>query len=170
MKILIQNRQRHKPLNNIKITKAARKILTALKYPTAELSILFVGDKRMQHLNLFYRGKNKSTDVLSFSQTSGKSEVRSQKFKKDKKLTKEFFTSCFLLPTSHFLLGDVVINVPRAEAQAKTYEWGFYDELYRLLIHGIMHLSGYDHEESGYRARIMRKKERELFDAVKEMD
>ncbi len=113
----------------------------------AELSILFVGDRRMWQLNNHYRGIKKSTDVLSFE--AG-------------------------VPVSHGeagnVLGDVVINVPRAESQAEEYGTGFYDEIYRLLIHGILHLSGYNHEGSAYRARKMRKKEEELMDAIKEMD
>ena len=68
------------------------------------------------------------------------------------------------------ILGDVVINVPRAESQAEAYGTGFYDEIYRLLIHGILHLSGYEHENSRYRAEKMRNKEEVVFDAVKKMD
>jgi probable rRNA maturation factor len=68
------------------------------------------------------------------------------------------------------LLGDVVISIPRAELQAKTYGWSFYDEIFRLLIHGTLHLLGYDHEKSVYKARLMKKKELEIFNAVKKMD
>jgi probable rRNA maturation factor len=163
MKILIKNQQKHRSLNKTKIAKTTRKILSVLEKPMAELSILFVGDRKISQLNADYRGINRSTDVLSFPQTSQKSEVRSQKLKKDKKLTKEFFTS-------HLLLGDVVISIPRAELQAKTYGWNFYDEISRLLIHGTLHLLGYDHEKSVHKARMMRKKELEIFNAVKKMD
>lgn len=156
MKILIKNRQKHRSLNKSKITKTIRKTLSLMERPMAELSILFVGDREISQLNADYRGINRSTDVLSFPQTS-------QKFKKDKKLTKEFFAS-------HLLLGDVVISIPRAELQAKTYGWSFYDEISRLLIHGTLHLLGYDHEKSVYKARMMRKKELEIFNAVKKMD
>ena len=101
----------------------------------------------MLQLNSDYRGIKKSTDVLSFE--AG-------------------------IPVSYGeagnVLGDIVISVPRAESQAEEYGTGFYDEIYRLLIHGILHLSGYDHEDSEYKARKMRKKEEELLDAVKEMD
>jgi len=68
------------------------------------------------------------------------------------------------------ILGDIVINIPRAELQAGTFGTGFYDEICRLLIHGILHLLGYDHEKSEYAARKMRKKEQEIMDAVKKMD
>jgi probable rRNA maturation factor len=150
MKILIINRQRHRSLDKTKIIKAAHNILSLLdqsRHTGTELSILFVGDRKMQQLNTAYRGIKKSTDVLSFeTQIPVKKGIVNN------------------------ILGDIVINVPRAESQAKIFGTGFYDEIYRLLIHGTLHLLGYDHEKSEYRARKMRKKEQELFYAAKEMD
>ena len=147
MKIFIKNRQRHRPLNQAKIIRAARNILSLSEQTTAELSILFVGNAKMLQLNNDYRGIKKSTDVLSFEAQIPLDNSEAGN-----------------------ILGDVVINVARAESQAETSGTGFYDEIYRLLIHGILHLSGYDHENSRYRAGKMRKKEEEIFDAVKEMD
>lgn len=144
MKILIKNQQRRRSLNKTKITETARKILCILDQPAAELSIMFVGDKKMSELNAVYRGINGSTDVLSFPQISEKWGVR--------------------------ILGDVVISIPRAEYQAKIYGWSFYDELLRLLIHGTLHLLGHDHEKTVYRAGKMREKEQEILNAVKKMD
>jgi probable rRNA maturation factor len=141
MEILIKNQQRYKRLNKTKIAKAARKILILLEQPLAELSILFVGDRRMSQLNATFRGIHKSTDVLSF-------EVR--------------------LPIGDGqMLGDVVINTHRAAYQARMAGIGFYDEVNRLLIHGILHLLGYDHERSRHSARIMKKKEQEILNAFK---
>jgi len=170
MQILIKNHQRHRSLTRRKITETARKILCIINQPAAELSIMFVGDKKMSELNAVYRGIDRSTDVLAFPQTSQKSEVRSQKFKKDKKTTKEFPASHFPLPTSHLILGDIVICVPKAESQAKMYGWGFYEEISRLLIHGTLHLLGYDHEKTVYAAGKMRRKEQEILNAIKKMD
>jgi probable rRNA maturation factor len=150
MKILIRNRQRHRPLDKSKITTAALNILSLSDqsgHPGTELSILFVGDKKMTQLNTAYRGIKKSTDVLSFE-----AHIPVKKGKGDN------------------ILGDIVINVPRAELQAESYGTGFYDELYRLLIHGTLHLLGYDHEKSEYKTRKMRKKEQEIMNAVAEMD
>jgi probable rRNA maturation factor len=144
MKILIKDHQRRRSLNKRKITETARKILCILDQPTAELSIMFVGDKKMSELNALYRGVDKSTDVLAFPQISEKWGVR--------------------------ILGDIVISVPRAESQAKMYGWGFHDEVSRLLIHGTLHLLGYDHEKTVYKAGKMRKKETELSNAIKKMD
>lgn len=101
----------------------------------------------MMQLNTAYRGITKSTDVLSFE-----AQIPLQKV------------------MDNNILGDIVINVPRAESQAGEYGTGFYDEIYRLLIHGTLHLLGYDHEKSEYGARKMRKKEQEIMDAVKKMD
>lgn len=115
--------------------------------PAAELSIMFVGDKKMSELNAAYRGINRSTDVLAFPQLSAKRP-----------------------PAPHVILGDIVISVPRAESQAKMYGWGFYEEISRLLIHGTLHLLGYDHEKTLYMAGKMRKKEQEILNAVKKMD
>jgi probable rRNA maturation factor len=151
MKILIRNRQRHRPLDKAKVEKAAFSILSLLdqsRYPDTELSILFVSDRIMKQLNRQYRGINRTTDVLSF-------EARLPSGKR---------------PGQNNILGDIVISVPRAEAQAREYGAAFYDELYRLLIHGTLHLLGYDHEQSSSRAATMRKKEEELLGALTEMD
>jgi len=149
MKILIINRQKHRPLNNAKIIHASRRILSLLdqsRHSGTELSILFVGDNKMRQLNEEYRGLKKSTDVLSFEgQDPGVNRLNN-------------------------VLGDIVINVPRAELQAKSYGTGFYGEVFRLLVHGTLHLLGYDHEQSAYRAAKMRKKEQEILNALTKVD
>ncbi len=122
----------------------------------------------MQQLNTAFRGISKTTDVLSFPQRSVKREVKTKKLKNNNK-TKMLSTSYFQLPTSHFLLGDIVVSVPAAETQAEMRGVGFYDEIYRLLIHSVLHLLGYEHEKSSSRARAMRKKEGELLNALKKM-
>ncbi len=146
MKILIKNQQRHRPLNKTKIIRASRQILSFLEKPMAELSILFVGDRKMLQLNKVYRGICKTTDVLSFD---AKIPIRQS--------------------GANNVLGDIVINVSKAESQAKISGTGFYDEIYRLLVHGILHLLGYDHENSSYKARIMKEKEQEILYATKKM-
>lgn len=146
MNILLKNLQRRRRLNKSKIIKSAGKILSLLEQPDAELSILFVGDRRMSQLNAAYRGKRKTTDVLSFE-----ADIP---FRESEQLS---------------ALGDIVISVPKAESQAEMSDAGFYDEVDRLLIHGTLHLLKYDHEKSAYKARLMRKKEKEIFDAVKKV-
>jgi rRNA maturation RNase YbeY len=147
MKILINDRQRRRPLNKRRIIRVSRRILSLLNQPKAELSILFVGDKKMARLNAKYRGVQKSTDVLSFEAAIPSVGRKGQN-----------------------ILGDIVISVPRAELQAKLYGLGFYEEIHRLLVHGILHLLGYDHEKSVYYGNLMKKKEQEIFHATQEMD
>ena len=147
MKILIRNLQRHRSLNKERILRTGRRILSLLEQTKAELSIMFVGDRRMKQLNTQYRDIRRTTDVLSFESAIP-----------------------FIPDDADNALGDIVISVPKAEAQAKEYGSGFYDEITRLLIHGTLHLLGYDHEQTEYTARKMRKKEEELIDAIKKVD
>ncbi len=125
------------------------KALLNLKLQSSELSVLFVNSRRMRLLNGLYRGIKKDTDVLSFPL-----------------MDKELNHGPFNGPQ---LLGDIVISVPKALAQAKEFKVSFYDELLRLLVHGLLHLTGYDHEVNAYQKKKMEKKERELFNAVKTM-
>lgn len=67
-------------------------------------------------------------------------------------------------------LGDIVINLHAAKRQAGIYGNTLTEEVRRLLIHGFLHLMGYDHEKNSYQNRKMRKKEQELFNALKNMD
>ena len=121
------------------------KALNLLHLQSAELSVLFVNSRRMKLLNSRYRGICKDTDVLSFPL-----------------LEKG-------LNHGPVMLGDILVSVPRALEQAKEFKVAFHDELLRLLIHGLLHLIGYDHEINAYRKRKMEAKERGLFDAVKKM-
>jgi rRNA maturation RNase YbeY len=63
-------------------------------------------------------------------------------------------------------LGDIVINLHQAKRQASEHCITFNEELRLLLIHGLLHLLGYDHEKGGYQKNKMRAKEKELLDAI----
>lgn len=110
-----------------------------------ELSITIVGDRAIHRLNREYLGKDRPTNVISFSLQEG-----------------EFGT---LSPHN---LGDVVISADTAAQEAKTCGWDGYERLIFLLLHGILHLTGYDHERSGEKeARRMERKEQEIWKTVK---
>ena len=145
MKILIQNRQKLIPLNQGKIRKAAQRILAALAYPDAELSLLFVDDVRIQELNRQYLHRDKPTNVIAFSMREG-----------------EFST---LHPT---LLGDLVISVETARRQSSRFCLNEMGMVMLLMIHGILHLVGYDHEGSKTEARKMSLKQQELLKLIRE--
>lgn len=122
----------------------ARKALTALGLADAELSILLVNDNLMQEMNRLYRNKDKTTDALAFSMRDGQYP-----------------------DINPAILGDIVISLPTAGRQAKEKGHGIYDEIAVLLIHGILHLIGYDHEEGKKGNLRMRKKEKELLNRSK---
>ncbi len=92
----------------------------------SELSILLADDPIIHELNRDYRGTNAPTDVLSFSQFEGPDFTRPAG------------------EAPH--LGDVVISVDTAKRQAADYDVSLQDELSHLLVHGILHLLGHDHE------------------------
>jgi probable rRNA maturation factor len=144
MAIHIKNQQRSKNLNLPELRKALSTALSLLGREEAELSIVFVGSRKMKTLNTQYRGIPKETDVLSFPM--------------DDHLALAVNTSQ--------VLGDIVISIPKTIEQAKAYSAPFYEELLRLLIHGLLHLLGYDHEKSRYQKARMEKKEKEILHAV----
>jgi rRNA maturation RNase YbeY len=151
MAIHIKNQQRSKNLNLRKVRKDLAETLSLLGREEAELSILFVGSERMKHLNTLYRGIAKETDVLSFPMEDAQA-----------------FNPRASSGTPH-LLGDIVISIPKTLEQAKAYSAPFYEELLRLLIHGLLHLLGYDHEKSRYQKVKMERKEKELLHAIARM-
>jgi probable rRNA maturation factor len=116
----------------------AETLMRALKQGRTELSIALVGDREMRPLNAKYRRKNKTTDVLSF------------------------FVEDQPMPGAK-ILGDVVISVEQARRQAKQRGKTLKSELATLLIHGILHLLGFDHEKSPRQAKIMFDYERKLY-------
>ncbi|MHB8682857.1 MAG: rRNA maturation RNase YbeY [Dehalococcoidia bacterium] len=103
----------------------------------AELSILLADDGVVRELNRAYRGTDAATDVLSFAQRAGE----------------EFARPDGAAPH----LGDVVISLDTARRQAVEYRQALHDEVAHLLVHGILHLLGYEHErvedERAMRAR-----------------
>ena len=103
------------------------------------MSILLVDNLQIQELNRRWRNKDRPTDVLAFAQREGEKADPSDP-----------------------VLGDVVISVEQAKKQAQAQGHSLEKELDLLLIHGILHLLGYEHEHGGRQAKKMREKEKEL--------
>ncbi|TGK51990.1 rRNA maturation RNase YbeY [Leptospira kanakyensis] len=118
------------------------KFLSPSFLQSLELSILLVNDELMQEINLERRGYDKTTDVLSFPLYSDSPPIPFQ------------------------ILGEVVISMDTCRRQAKEIGHSIIDEFYRLLVHGILHLFGYDHETNEEDAIQMRKKEDECLELV----
>ncbi|MEZ4218873.1 MAG: rRNA maturation RNase YbeY [Myxococcota bacterium] len=113
--------------------------LAAVDRARDELVLSLVDDAAIRALNASYRGKDRATDVLSFSLLEGEHRERRGR-----------------------LLGDVVISVETARRQARAARRSLDDVVARLLIHGLLHVLGHDHEQDA-EARAMRAEERRLW-------
>lgn len=157
MRVLVRCRLRGMSLRGRFLERLAQRILDTTGAPRAELSLELIGDRRMRRLNRDYRGVDCPTDVLSFPMS-----VRRQALGVKRKRAGDLsiVTPYALRLTPHEILGDVVISLPTAARQAKGDGHSLDHELATLLIHGILHLRGYDHERGEREARRMRRKER----------
>ena len=135
--IFVSNRQRTFKVSPKFLIPVAEAVLSRVGQKSGELSIVLLNDPAMRKLNSQYRGKDCSTDVLAFPQDLS-------------------------LDVPEHLIVDVIISLQTAARQAKERESVLQNELVRLLIHGILHLVGYDHEISRSEAVRMGKKEREV--------
>jgi len=117
---------------------AARALGAEAVAEPAELSVLLTGDAAIRELNRTYRASDASTDVLSFAQSDGDAFAQPED------------------AAPH--LGDVVISIDTARRQAEKHSLTPQDEVGHLLVHGILHLLGHDHERAA-EARRMRARE-----------
>lgn len=120
--IEVVNRQRKFPIAAARWEEFATKALKVLPVKNASATVVFVSDRAMTELNHRWRGKRETTDVLSFA-------AAQDKFEKSGGLH----------------LGDVVISAGQAARQAKENGLTFEDEVAQLILHGLLHLCGYDH-------------------------
>ena len=122
-----------------------RKIFAVLGFQTQEISITFASDQFVRKLNKQYRGIDRPTDVVAFSMQEGEwAEIQPQ------------------------ILGDVVISVDTASRQAQEMGNDLNQELTILLVHGILHLAGYDHMQKED-AQKMRAMERTILKAIEDV-
>ncbi len=106
----------------------------------AEVSVTFVDNEQIRELNAEYRNKDSATDVLSFPLgEDGEYDMN--------------------METGAYLLGDIIISVPKAIEQAEMYGHSLRREIGFLTVHSMLHLLGYDHENEGIEAVRMREKE-----------
>lgn len=104
------------------LKKVVNKVLTIEQFKKGEVSIAFVPQKRIRELNKKYRKKDKTTDVLAFRESDKNINFKNDKF-----------------------LGEVIISLDDVDTNSKKFKVCFESEFARILIHGILHLFGYDH-------------------------
>ena len=137
-KVLIRKEKGKLPVKWIK--DLVNKLLDLQGLKGIEVSLYFTDDDTIRELNKTYRGKNKATDVLSF---------------------------IFDEPAGHYrLLGEIVISVDTARKQAKEIGHSLEEEIKRLVVHGFVHLLGYDHELGGEEERKFKELEDKLLNSL----
>lgn len=142
MPVYVNNLQNRLPINN-KLRNLAKKVVREVLASEgiskkAEVSIVFVDDDYIHQLNLQYRGIDCPTDVLSFAMQEGEHMAG---------------------PEEEIILGDVVISLPTAEKQSFEYGHSFLREAGYLIIHGTLHLLGYDHQDEDQKSAMREKEE-----------
>lgn len=116
-----------------------------------EVSLAFVGPRRIKEINRRYRKKNRVTDVLSFPE----SEVEMKEF------------GIGELQENKSILGEMVVCLKEVKKNSRRYKINFETELARVIIHGVLHLLGYDHEKSEEEKEKMQKKEEYYLSLIK---
>lgn len=149
MPVLIKNRKRGATVPASTIRRVAQRSLDALGLSDAELSIVIVGDRTMRLLNRTWRHKDYPTDVLSFRIEDALGATPQQNARVS-------------------LLGDIVVNADAAERQRHERGLSLLAEIQRLLVHGVVHLAGYDHESDQKEARQMNAIERRVLRAIQQ--
>ncbi|MBL7085203.1 MAG: rRNA maturation RNase YbeY [Candidatus Omnitrophica bacterium] len=167
LKIRIKDNQKRITINKKAIAHLAKQILKIKGIKDAELSILFVGKKRICKLNKEFRKINKPTDVLAFSMREGKASYLHPALPK---------TPCKAIDMLGYgikrksgvnpeILGDVVICPEIARKFAKIYRSTTKKEISLYLTHGILHLLGYDDMNAKSRSQ-MRAQEQEILNRL----
>lgn len=143
-RILLANRQRKVKVDAARLEEVAAFLLECLGQRDTEISIALLSDARIRQLNRSYLGRDRPTDVLSFSQVEGEGAA--------------------LVPRC---LGDVVIGAETAARQAEERGISLEEELDLLLAHGILHLLGYEHTRGRAEAATMERKQRQLLEKIR---
>lgn len=145
----------------------ARRLMALVGLAAYELSIVIADDAFVQALNREFRGKDRPTDVLSFPQLDEAHEVCVADAGADPDRAARREQAGTLAPVLQTALGDVVISVDTARRQARRLGIAPAARMRTLLMHGLLHLLGYDHERSLAEARRMFARERELAVALR---
>jgi probable rRNA maturation factor len=143
MEILFRNAQRKYKINRTRLIGHIETIMAELNQADSEISIMLVNDAKIKQLNRDYRDKNAATDVLAFPQ--------------DEDAVND---------NGGPLLGDVVVSVETSRRQAKEHCLSGDEEIILLIIHGTLHLLGYDHDRSAQEKRKMQSMTQKIFGLI----
>jgi probable rRNA maturation factor len=138
--VFVANAHPSLEVDKSRVRKAASAILRKEYRGEGRVNVVLATDGDLADLNSKYRGRDGSTDVLSFSMGGNEHVVQEEQ-----------------------VIGEVYVSLDRARQQAKEYKVSFAEEVDRLVIHGMLHLCGYDHE-GAEDAQLMRAKEKDYLE------
>ena len=140
MIIDVKNKSHDKCITTYRLRKVSKNVLQVLvdieRLDNPEISIMFVDDETMHTLNMQYREIDATTDVLSFPMCDGR------------------FPN-----VGPNILGDVVISIPTARRQSEDNSHTLEEEIVVLLIHGFLHLIGFDDENDSERKKMLQRQD-----------
>jgi probable rRNA maturation factor len=139
MAICIHNRQRTVPIHTAAVKKSVLQMMVYLGCSEQEISVVFGNDRLLQELNRTYRNKDRPTNVLAFPQSP-----------------------TYAGEPASTMLGDVIVSLPTAAREAHALNQSLEERVIYLLLHGLLHLLGYEHEGSAARRRRMEALEQEV--------
>jgi len=141
MTVSLRNKQKKEKLDTSRLRRSLKRLLKELQRENGELSVLIVDDEQIRAINRDYLHRDRPTNVISFAMTEGVGgDIHPE------------------------LLGDIIISAETAARDAAAGGLQLMDEMEFLLIHGLLHLLGYDHENTSQEeARRMKLKEQALF-------
>ena len=144
MPVEIENHQRKFPVNTYIYSRLANEAQKGLGEKAKNVTITFVNNRRIRLINQEYRGKNRATDVLSFSYPPSSS-----------------------FPGVPFPDGEILISIEKADRQAHEQNIPLETEIINLMIHGLCHLAGYDHETGPKDSLRMKNAERKIAELLR---
>ena len=153
MSVMITDQQEMYKLDTEHIRETAQKILDAMEYPESELSILIVADSHIAELNQEYLNRKGPTNVIAFPMYDDPADFQAPAWNSEE-------------DAPPHLLGDVVISMETAQKEGEDMGITMMERFTQLLIHGILHLMGYDHEKTEEDAVKMERKSDELWQNV----
>lgn len=134
MPVYIEIIDRSSPVSQASLRRLIAQIMKAEGYGRNTLTLILADSGRLRRLNRKYRQIDRVTDVISFAMREGQPH-----------------------PGATSELGDIYISLPRTRRQARQYRVSFDQELRRLVVHGTLHLLGYDHQKPAQAARMRNK-------------
>ena len=140
MAVLIKDSQKLSAPDRQRVRKVTEDLLIYLNLENRDLSILFSDNEQIRKINRTYFNRDRPTNVISFSYMDG--------------------SPCEVL-------GDLVISLERAREESEISGVPFYERVFSLIIHGMLHVLGFDHEKGDREARRMRYREKKLLTYVR---